>query len=64
MLDITYAGYTIHYEIEVDKDSQKKNETLSSTADEIIKNYAGKRDLSEESMEQLEQFQKICGALM
>ena len=25
---------------------------------EIIKNYAGKRDLSEESMEQLEQFQK------
>ena len=58
VLDITYAGYTIHYEIEVDKDSQKKNETLSSTADEIIKNYAGKRDLSEESMEQLEQFQK------
>ena len=58
ILNITYAGYTIPYEIEVDKNSQKKNEALSSTADEIIKNYAGKSDLSDESIEQLEQFKK------
>lgn len=58
VLDIQYAGCIIHYEIEVDQNDQKRNETLSSKADEIIKNYANKNDLSDESIEQLEQFKK------
>lgn len=57
-LTITYAGCTTTYEVTVSKAQDEKNQQLVSTAQELIKNYAGKTVLSKEAKEQLESFQK------
>lgn len=57
-LTVTYAGCTTTFEVNVSKERQELMDTLSSTADEIIKNYYEKRELSKEAMEQLSQFKE------
>ena len=57
-LTITMAGTTLTYEINISKELEEKSTQLSSTADELIKNYADKNGLSKEAIQQLEQFQK------
>lgn len=64
-LTITYAGCTTTYEIEVSKAKQEQLASLSATADELIRNYYGKTELSKESIDQLTQFkERIKGTIV
>lgn len=57
-LNVQYAGCETTFEINVSKETQELIQSLSSTADEIIKNYYDKSDLSKEAMEQLSSFKE------
>lgn len=57
-LTITYAGTMTSYEISISKEAEEKSKLLSSSAQELIKNYADKGELSKDAIEQLESFRK------
>lgn len=56
-LTITYAGCTISYDIQVNDELQKEQENMQQRASTIIKLYDGKTNLSNEAIQELEQFQ-------
>lgn len=53
MVDITYAGTTISYEIEVSDQQTASIETLQTTADYLIRNYHGIQDLKDEARNEI-----------